>query len=184
MKLQIKFIIAIILLSGVFPGELLAQSDIRASYIFSADSVSGFDETNSSMEALAHGCFGAEYKAFLYIQKRNFIKQKYNLQPTLVTPLTLFQNQQALRTTAIGGACDNEDFELATTQINAPGLVQGWTVQSGNNPNSCAPPNLTGTGFYTVFVGPTIDPKLGFQVSSYFDAGTNVVQAGSAFIRL
>ncbi|MES2681298.1 MAG: gliding motility-associated C-terminal domain-containing protein [Bacteroidota bacterium] len=184
MKLQIKIIIAIVLLSGLFPGKMLSQSDIRTSYIFSADSVSGFDETNSSLEALSHGCFGAEYKAFLYIQKRNFIKQKYNLQPTPVTPLTLFQSQQPLRTSAIGGACDNEDFELATTQINAPGLVQGWTVQSGNNPNSCAPPNLTGTGFYTVFVGPTIDPKLGFQVGSYFDAGTNVVQAGSAFIRL
>ncbi len=182
MKPSLIIIIAVFFAAVLIPSKSRAQSDVRTRYIFSSDSVSGFNETDAALDAVARGCFGEEYKAFLYIQKRNYIKQKYHLRDKPQT--TLFQNALPLRTAALAGACDNEDFELAAGQIVSPGLVQGWTVQSGNNPNSCAPPALTGTGFYTVFAGPTVDPKLGIQISSYFDAGTNAVPAGNAFIRL
>ncbi|MES2681299.1 MAG: gliding motility-associated C-terminal domain-containing protein [Bacteroidota bacterium] len=156
-----------------------------ASYVFASDSVSGFDNVAASAGALANGCYGFEYKVFMYKAQRTYIKQKYNL-ITPSVPLTLFQNQNVARTMAIGGTCDNEDFELASSGpgIVAPGAVQGWTVVSGQNGNSCQPFTPNAFNNYTVYVGSLIDPKIPVPISSYFDAATAVTPAGNCFIKL
>jgi len=156
-----------------------------ASYVFANDSVAGFDDVAASAGALANGCYGFEYKVFMYKAKRDYVKQKYNLRAPAV-PLTLFQNRTVERTMAIGGTCDNEDFELAAsgTGIVTPGAVQGWTIVSGTNNNSCQPFTPTGVNHYTVYVGALIDPKIPTPVTSYFDAASNVTPAGNCFIKL
>ncbi|MBA2612021.1 MAG: gliding motility-associated C-terminal domain-containing protein [Bacteroidetes bacterium] len=163
-----------------------AQVDLKASYIFTGDSVSGFDEPSVSAAALSNGCYGKEFKVFVYNQKRIFIKQKYKLKTTSLKNLTLFQNLNSFKTSSLpaGGACNNEDFELAAAQINAPGAVQGWSLQSGSYNGGCNPPGFFATNNYTVFNAATIDPKIPGQVSSYFDAQVNTAPAGNCFLKL
>ncbi|MEO6303472.1 MAG: gliding motility-associated C-terminal domain-containing protein [Bacteroidia bacterium] len=163
-----------------------AQVDLKTSYIFTSDSIAGFDEPSVSQAALANGCYGKEFKVFLYNQKRIYIKQKYHLQTKNVKNLTLFQNPDLSKSSALvaGGACNNEDFELAVSQINAPGAIQGWTLQSGSYNGGCAPPTLSANNNYTVFNAPIIDAKIPGQVSSYFDAQLNTTPAGNSFIKL
>ena len=125
---------------------------------------------------------------FFYLEKiRAYIIQKYSLQPAPAQPITLFQNptSSGRSSSIVGGACDNEDFELATTDIQAPGAVQGWSLQSGTTGNNnCSPPVLTATNLYTVFTAPVIDSRIPGQISSYFDANNSAVNSGHSFIRL
>src|SRR5687768_14510886 len=119
--MRIKFIkIAIFAFVLTFFNKSVAQVEIMKNYVFSPDSLVGFDEQAASAAALLNGCYGSEYKFVMYKAKRSFIKQRYNL-PTLTgAPITLFQNPVVLnKSMVIGGACDNEDFELATTNIVA-----------------------------------------------------------------
>ena len=185
-----KWFIALLLLSVSFLHKAKAQINVMENYVFVNDSMAGFDETAASVGALTNACYGREYKVFIYRAKRNYIKQKYNLKSASVAQQTLFLTQLASKTATDlaappGGACNNEDFELATGGANilAPGAVQGWIVQSGNNNNSCLPPTINGSNNYTVFTSATIDPKIG-SVSSYFDASASTVPSGSSFIRL
>ncbi len=183
MKRRIKNLALLFALFVLFANKGSAQVQTMMNYVFSADSVNGFDEQAASVAALADNCFGKEYKVFMYRAKRDFIKQKYNLKSEPAIPVTLYQNQVVQNRVAMVGACNNEDFELAGAQIVAPGPVQGWLAQSGTNNNSCNPPQITGNANYTVFVAPTVDTRIG-QVSSYFDAGTNATPAGNCFIRM
>ena len=163
-----------------------AQVDLKASYIFTGDSISGFDESSVSAAALANGCYGKEFKVFLYNQKRIYVKQKYNLKTKSPKNFSQFQDPNSFKTSLLppGGACNNEDFELATAQINAPGAVQGWTLQSGSYNGGCVPPTFFGNSTYTVFSAPTIDPKIPGQVSSYFDSQINTTPSGNSFLKL
>ena len=124
MKAKNKIIIILLAFIAVFANKSIGQEDFRSSYIFTSDSVSGFDETSASTAALSNGCYGKEFKVYLYNQKRDYIKQKYNLKTKSPKKFTLFQNPANFKTNAVapGGACNNEDFELATSQINAPRL--------------------------------------------------------------
>ena len=180
-----KISIALFALFALFATKGNAQMERIRNYVFANDSVAGFDEQAASVAALANASYGNEFKVFMYHAKRNYIKQKYNLKTPPLEPVTLFNNQESFKTTAIGGACDNEDFELATVQINAPNAVQGWLVQSGNNSGlGCNPIPMTNNLNYTVYVNPIIDPVSGLVVSSYFNSATNVQPSGNAFIRL
>jgi hypothetical protein len=169
----------------LFINKSFSQISVKASYIFTRDSVEGFDESAASAGALSNGCYGDEFKVFLYNQKRIYVKHKYNLKTTSQNNKTLFQNTNSYKTTLTpGGACNNEDFELATSQIIAPASVQGWTMQSGNNYGNCVFPTLTGNSNYTVFSLPTNDPKIPVQVSSYFNTQNNTTPSGNSFIKL
>ena len=125
-----KIFIALFTLLVVLANKGNAQLERITSYVFANDSVAGFDEPAASAAALANASYGKEFKVFMYYAKRDYVKQKYNLKSPPLEPVTLFNNQESFKTTAtVGGACDNEeDFELATVQINAPNAVQGWLV--------------------------------------------------------
>jgi hypothetical protein len=182
-KSRILIVLSTLLIA--FVNKSNAQVSKMANYIFAADSVYGFDETAASAAALSESMYGLEYKVYMYRMKREFIKQKYHIQTATVKPNTLFQNPVPVNGRAYAvGACNNEDFESAAATILAPNPVPGWNAQSGDNQNSCNPPNITGAQFYTVVVGSMLDEKTGVLVSSYFDAGTNSVPAGNAFIRM
>ncbi len=185
MKAKNKIIIILLAFIAVFANKSIGQEDFRSSYIFTSDSVAGFDETSASAAALTNGCYGKEFKVYLYNQKRDYVKQKYNLKTKSPKKYTLFQNPANFKTNALapGGACNNEDFELATAQINAPAAVQGWSLQSGSK-TSCAGPVFNAQNNYTVFNAPTVDPKIPGQVSSYFDSQLNTTPAGNCFIKL
>jgi gliding motility-associated-like protein len=186
MKLTNKLTVFLMLFVLAFASKLEAQTEFKKSYVFSSDSIAGFDEAVSNARALENNIFGEEYKFFMYHEKRNFIKQKYNLKTKLVKNESMFLLPSSFNSSFMppGGACNNEDFELATSQINAPGAVQGWTLQSGSNNVPCVPAVYFGTSNYTVFTAPTIDPKLPFPVSSYFDSQLNTTPAGNSFLKL
>ncbi len=175
--------IAVLLVLIALASSSDAQIEIMSSYVFPQDSVAGFDEQSASLEARAENFYGLEYKVFIYRSKRAFIKQKYQLKIT--NPRTLFQSVPFSRLTTVnGGECNNEDFELATSNIVAPNSVQGWSVQSGNSSNSCNPPNLNAVNLYTVYFGTISDTRMPGTISSYFDASSNTTPSGNAFIRL
>jgi len=183
MKTKIKKAIAVLALIAAFDKSASAQVDVMANYIYTQDSIAGFDEEAASAGALADGFYGKEFKVFMYMTKRTFVKQKYKLKT--LPPKTLFQNLPLQRPSVLpGGACNNEDFELATANIPAPNAVQGWTLQSGTNPNSCNQPNLNAVNLYTVYTSAVTDSRIPGTISSYFDASSNNVPAGNAFIRL
>ncbi len=186
MKPTKKIIIVLLAFIAAFANKSIGQVGFKSTYIFTADSVSGFDETAASSAALANGCYGKEFKVFMYNQKRIYVKQKYNLKTTSAKKLTLFQNPASLKTSALapGGACNNEDFELATSQVLAPTAVQGWTFQSGSYNGGCSPPSFVSTGIYTVHANPIIDPRIPGQIKSYFDAQLNTTPSGNSFLQL
>ena len=183
MKPNIKKIIAGLAMVITLVNKGSAQIEVLSNYIFTQDSVLGFDEQSASAGALADGFYGKEFKVYLYYAKRTYIKQKYHLRTE--PPLTLFQNLSASRPPVVnGGACNNEDFELATASIAAPNAVQGWTFQSGSNANSCNLPTLNGVSLYTVFTSAVSDSRIPGNITSYFDATSNSTPSGNAFIRL
>ncbi|MBL7920111.1 MAG: gliding motility-associated C-terminal domain-containing protein [Bacteroidia bacterium] len=186
MKTTKKIIIVLLAFIASFANKSWGQVGLKSTYIFTADSVAGFDEAAAASAALANGCYGKEFKVFLYNQKRIYVKQKYNLKTASAKKLTLFQNPASFKTSALppGGACNNEDFELATSQVIAPTAVQGWTFQSGSYNGGCSPPSFFGAGIYTVHASPIIDPRIPGQISSYFDAQLNTTPSGNSFLQL
>ncbi len=186
MKTNFKIVIAAFVFLTAFVTKTNAQNarlEAMANYIFAIDSIAGFDEQAATAGALTDGFYGKEFKVYMYRTKREYVKQRYQLKT--LPPVTLFQNSIASRPPAVpGGACNNEDFELATTNIVAPNTVQGWTLQSGSNNNSCQQPVLNANNLYTVYTAPIVDSRIPGTISSYFDASTNTTPAGNAFIRL
>src|SRR5688572_29492857 len=62
--------------------QVKAQHALQAvpmNYIFSSDSLNGFDEMSAKHAALGVGAYGDEFKVFIYKAKRSFIDEKYNL---------------------------------------------------------------------------------------------------------
>jgi hypothetical protein len=188
MKLTNKLTVVLMVLVLACASKLAAQIDLRKTYMFSMDSIAGFDEVSANLQANQNNAFGDEYKVFMYYLKRDFIKQKYNLKTKVVNNQLSFFSPNTFNSSFMppGGACNNEDFELATSQIVFPAAVQGWTIQSGTNQNGggCFVTNYFATNNYTVFTGPTIDPKIPFPITSYFDSQVNTTPAGHAFLRL
>ena len=79
MRSKTKIKIILLAFMAMFAFKSVGQVDERASYIFSGDSIAGFDEAGNSAIALSERLYGIEYKFFMYNQKRAFVKQKYNL---------------------------------------------------------------------------------------------------------
>ncbi len=164
-----------------------AQVDLKTSYIFAGDSIAGFDEPSASANATAAKLYGLEYKLFMYDQKRTYIKKKFNLKTENTNSNFRYIQAALLKSMLVaGGGCNNEDFELATSQINAPNPVQGWVMQSGVTGAflSCLPPTFSANNNYTVFSAPTVDPKIPGQISSYFNSASNTTPSGNCFLKL
>ncbi len=118
-------------------------------YVFSTDSLNGFDENAAKQAAFAANAYGDEYKVYMYMAKREYIKMKYNL-PT-AAPLEL---SQVYKGSAIAVAnCVNEDFEEGSLTSAVPGTltigsitgVNGWSVTSGSNSGSTGSCLLSGS---------------------------------------
>lgn len=89
-------------------------------YIFSSDSLAGFDEDASRKSAMAIRVFGEEYKMYMYYAKREFINTKYNLSDKLI--ITTNQNAQTTNkgTSITSSSCVNSDFEEASLMTANP----------------------------------------------------------------
>ena len=104
------------------------------SYIFSSDSLNGFDEISLNRQALQRGFFGNEYKVFMYRSKREFInaKYRYSQNPSMNSNYGLKGGNPIIN----AAPCVNEDFEASPVGIIA-GALAGWTISEGSNTGSC-----------------------------------------------
>lgn len=162
-------------------------------YIFPSDSIQGFDQNATNQQALNRKCFGVEYHMYNYWEKRRFIKQKYNLDPTSNNNNSAANARPIINPTAnINSApCVNEDFEaspatLLTTAASAiNNTLTGWQVTNGNtqvNPyDNCLNNNIcTSSGCTYAWVRqtpwtPPAQTNLGTITASPF-GGNNVLQ--------
>ncbi|MBS1638225.1 MAG: gliding motility-associated C-terminal domain-containing protein [Bacteroidetes bacterium] len=118
-------------------------------YVFSPDSLTGFDEKRANDDALHNHFFGNEYKSYMYKARREYINHRFHLAHQDVP---VFGKAAATTTNVIQPACTNIDFEA--------GSLFGWTHTSGSNSNSstmagCCP---TAGGIASVINGTGTDP--------------------------
>jgi gliding motility-associated-like protein len=195
---------SIMVLLAMIAGSIFAQKshiDKASQYIFSNDSIAGFDETAASAAAFQNNCFGKEFNVCMYLQKRKFINEKYNIKAVespvhraavVPPPAEYFAMPKSNARSALlpsSGACANEDFEDAQANPGAQvgGAINGWNVYGGTGANFCNPNAVSATNLYTVYNAPVIDQYMLFpsnSISSYFDATSNAQPAGNCFIRL
>ncbi len=114
-----KKIFQTIVLSAFTITTLSAQ--INTNYIFSQDSLKGFDESYFINSQVSQGISGQKLKKNLDIAKREFVYEKYFHQHT--QPIF-----KTAGTTSVNPGCTNMDFET--------GSFFGWTVTKGTNTNS------------------------------------------------
>src|SRR5688572_18711555 len=78
-----------------FNTKIKAQHGLQmappVNYIFSSDSLNGFDEMSAKHSALGVGAYGDEFKVFMYNAKRSFINDKYHLIKIARTPSNPFE---------------------------------------------------------------------------------------------
>ncbi len=144
----------LIALASMYAIHLSAQVDIQKliSYPFDKDSLYGFNEEQAIQEGLSNNCTSRELKYFLYLKKREFIIQKYNLQRFEPTDYLGWSNKNYNPSTIQTVACNNEDFEL--------GNFTGWVVNQGSNSNSCTMTGCCtgGMGLAAIFTTPGANP--------------------------
>ncbi len=111
-------------------------------YIFSADSLAGFEEEAARNYAISDGFLGEEFKIKMWQLKRAYVNSKYGITPKIVKYKNSTYNNAK---SAVVPACVNEDFEGSPAgNITTSNQINGWTVTSGLNQfpsNSC---NLSG----------------------------------------
>ncbi len=142
--------------------NIKAQTPVN--YVFTQDSLSGYDEESAKNIALSKHLVGKEYKFYMYTSKREFIDHKYHLGHT--------SNfiWQTVQTATIQPGCTNVDFESGT--------LAGWTVTHGGNSNSltmggCCPTG--GVGVASVMNGTGTDPISGISLVSPL-GGTKILK--------
>jgi gliding motility-associated-like protein len=170
-KVTIKLTLLALMLLGINVG-LKAQSiyGIPVNYVFSSDSLTGFDEQAAIQGAFDVEAYGEEFKVYMYHAKRSFIDKKYNLTPS---PILLEPDPSAFKKTfqfsnngsnAKGpgnpviavASCTNEDFEEGslsspvpgTITVAVPNAVNGWTCQGASNSSGGTNGNCTNTYVY------------------------------------
>ncbi|MCW3076414.1 MAG: hypothetical protein JWO32_1023, partial [Bacteroidetes bacterium] len=194
-----KTLLAAFLLMIVTVTKLTGQNsenDFKTAYIFSSDSLNGFDEQSASAMALANACYGKEFKVFMNREKRRFIINKYNIHIPAQQEVINYTPSVSDAPVSNGksmvlssGSCNNDDFEDAQTNAGPQvgGVVNGWAIFGGSTANYCAPSANGSTNTYTVFNSMTIDPIMiapNNTIASYYDANSFNQPAGSCFIRL
>ncbi|MBA3682588.1 MAG: gliding motility-associated C-terminal domain-containing protein [Bacteroidetes bacterium] len=149
-------------------------------YVFTADSLAGFDESAARNSAISEGFLGEEFKVRMWQLKRVYVSAKYGITPKLVKYKNSTYN--SVKTMAVA-ACVNEDFEgSAAGLVNTANQINGWTISSGLNQspyNSCNLPPLTGAPTECELItAPTsgyIDPVISgnYPIYSVFGTGAN-----------
>ncbi len=149
-------------------------------YVFTADSLAGFDETAARNSAISEGFLGEEFKVRMWQLKRLYVNTKYGIAPKLVKYKNSTYN--SVKTMAVA-ACVNEDFEGSVAgQVTTANQINGWTISSGSNMspyNSCNLPPLTGapteceliTAPATGYIDPVISGN--YPIYSVFGTGAN-----------
>lgn len=127
-----------------------AFAQIPLNYVFTQDSLKGFDEVTAGKMATQNNCFGNEYKSYMYKAKRKFINEKYHLAGHDHDANNIVW--KTVSTASVQPGCTNMDFETGT--------LAGWTHTSGSNNNSitmggCCPTN---GGVASVINGAGTDP--------------------------
>jgi gliding motility-associated-like protein len=189
MRQTTKMIVLLVVLVSAFKGWAQINNGMvgpttrainaYANYIFTEDSLAGFDEPAAKIAALNEGYIGEEYKVKMFWNKRLYVNAKYNIQPkhNKVIPA----NSPIYN--SVTPACTNEDFEAsAAGNITTQGQINGWTINGGSvggSFNSCNLPPLTNPPTECVLIncGPTgtIDPVIGgcYPIYSVFGSNTN-----------
>lgn len=122
---------------------LKAQTSFN--YVFSQDSLKGFDEQKALAEAGTKHLTGQEFAFYMFREKREFVNHKYHLAHHDNIVWNVVQKA------AVQLPCSNVDFE--------DGSFTGWTVSNGSNSNSltmagcCSP----GVGVASVVPGAGTD---------------------------
>jgi len=149
-------------------------------YIFTADSLAGFDETAARNSAISEGFLGEEFKVRMWQLKRQYVNTKYSI----VHKVHKYKGSSynSAKTSAVP-ACVNEDFEASPAGIvSTANQINGWSVGSGMNQfpySSCNLPPLTGppteceliTAPATGYIDPVISGN--YPIYSVFGNGAN-----------
>ncbi len=144
----------------------LAQNNkaIKPSYVFSVDSLIGFDETAAQNSAISEGFLGEEFKVRMWQLKRIYINSKYGITPKI----TKYKNSNYNNLKAHAAVCVNEDFEASTAGIiTTANQINGWSLSNGMNqfPNtSCNFTTTPGPVESELITAPStgyIDPVIG-----------------------
>ncbi len=135
--------------------EKLEKQYPYVNYIFSQDSLQGFNSAVHQKQAQQVNYVGFEYKMFMYKSKREFIKHKYGLHTEQSFDIfgTTAKNIPPQMTPNVA-PCVNEDFET--------GSFAGWIYQEGSNSNSCTQAGCCTTGainYSSIFTTPAADPN-------------------------
>ncbi len=93
-----------------------------SSYIFSQDSLTGFNEAKFITSQVNQGVSGIKLKRNVFVAKKEFIHEKYFHKHANMVWKTVQTNS------SVNPSCTNIDFE--------DGSLNGWTVSSGSNSNS------------------------------------------------
>lgn len=153
----------------------LLHSQINLNYVFTADSLKGYDEKAAQFQMRQQIMDPGDYKGFMYLSKRNFINNKYKLnKPSYDAGF----NSRIIpngNNNIMAAPCVNEGFEN--------GNINGWTGTIGPNNNfslACnyqVLPTATTIGApnFVIQTTPFVDPIIGAIPNSPF-AGSKVVQ--------
>ncbi|MBN8694129.1 MAG: gliding motility-associated C-terminal domain-containing protein [Bacteroidetes bacterium] len=177
---KLAFLLVALVLSATNANAQFEHPNVAPNYIFSADSIKGFDENAASAAILADDYVGDEYKVMMYYMKRDFVKAKYNLKT--VEPIAPSTAKGGSPNSIAVANCVNEDFEEAglvsavpgTINVTLPTAINGWTVNSGSNTGanaSCVYKTMTGNpnAVWVMSGGSTglIDPVIGASYPIY-----------------
>ncbi len=79
------------------------------------DSLKGFDEASIIQDAMGHDVGPEELSLHIAAQRRNYIREKYNLNTPLIDLYNSAKTSSA--------ACVNEDFEEGSLTSSVPGTI-------------------------------------------------------------
>ena len=158
-------------------------------YVFSQDSLNGFDEEAANKAAISENYLDQELNVKLYFLKREYINNKYNLikikNEEPIIPQIASQRQNS--------STGNEDFEASNSgPITSSTQIAGWTITRGNHfwgGNSCILPNIIFNPTQSQLIDAPngfVDPNFSHKIYSVYGSGSLNYSGGkgSKFIRI
>lgn len=156
----------------------LSYSQINVNYVFTSDSLNGFNEQTAKETMRTMVMDPADQKGFMFWQKRLYVNNKYNLGANNIDPtLPLSSGKGSNPNSNIMVApCTNEGFES--------GNITGWTATRGTNTNSCNYPSTPisiglAAPYLAIQTTPFVDALIGAIPNSPF-AGSRVLKINDA----
>lgn len=151
---------AIAVLAMLLFSITLLHSQQGINYIFTADSLKGFNEKAALLQMRQQVGDPADYKGFMYWQKRSFVNAKYKLGSQNNDNSSFAKVIPPGNNQVMAAPCVNEGFELNN--------LTGWLCTQGTNSNSCVYPTTP----TTITLGP---PALQINTTPFFDPIVGVV---------